>query len=77
MTLTELALQIADEQSASIIECYGVHIKDKRGHLLWYEVDPNDPYGGYAVRRALIYLNARKMLRRHPRFSNRVKVRWS
>lgn len=77
MTLNELAHQIAAEWAASIIESYGVRVKDSRGHVLWYAVDVNDPYGGEDVSRALTYLRAMKMLRRHPRFAHHVKVRWA
>ena len=77
MTLTELAHEIAVEQCASIIESYGVPVTDKRGRLLWYEVDVNDKFDGWQIQRALRYLRARGMLRRHPRFSNRVKVKWA
>jgi hypothetical protein len=73
--LDELAYEIADEQCASIIECYGVRVRDRRGHILWYAVDVNGKFGGWQVSRALCYLKARGMLRRHAKHSNWVKVK--
>jgi hypothetical protein len=76
VTLNELAHDIALDWAVSIILHCGVPIKDKRGHVLWYEVDFKDQFDGREIIRALKYLRARSMLRRNPRFSNRVNVKW-
>lgn len=70
----QLALEIANEQAASIIECNGVSVCSKNGALLWYEVDPNDDYCGFEVQRALRYLNLRGVLRVRRSNPNHVKA---
>ena len=71
-----LAHEIAEEYSASLIECHGVNIRDKAGCLRWYEIDPNEEYAGPYIQRALRYLKMRGLLRVNPRNPNQVKVRW-
>jgi hypothetical protein len=71
----EMAHEIAEVHSISIIECSGARITDRIGRLLWYEVDPNDPSDGHDIREALRYLSLRGLLRRDRRFPNRVNVR--
>ena len=70
-----LARQIAAEHCASLIECHGVAIRDRIGRILWYSLDLNDAYSGSDLRRALQYLEAEGMLRRHPK-CDAVKVVW-
>jgi hypothetical protein len=76
MILNEMAHEIALDWAVSIIQTCGVPIKDTRGHVLWYEVDVNDEFDGFAMGRALRYLHARNALRRNPRFPNRVNIKW-
>lgn len=75
MTMNELAHEIATEQCISTIEYYGITVRSANGVLLWYEVDPEDKFGGWEIKRALRYLDARKLLRRHKVKKNWVKPR--
>lgn len=75
MTGNELAHEIAFDFCASIIVSYGVPKRDSRGHILWYEMDLNDQYGAYEIRRSLRYLKWRKALRVNQKFPNQVKLR--
>lgn len=75
MTGSELAHEIAFDFCASIIDSYGVPIRDSRGHILWYEMDLDDQCGSYEIRRSLRYLKWRKALRVNPKFPNWVKLR--
>ena len=69
-----LAMEIADESSAVLIELNGVQIRDKIGRVRWYELDSTDKNGWPYVERALRYLTLRGKLRRQKEAPNRVKV---
>lgn len=72
--LIKLAMEIADEQSASIIECNGIPVRSKSGALLWYEIDRGDPYCGWEITRAIRYLKMRNKLRVRKSNPNHVKA---
>ena len=65
------AHKLAFESAVSLIECYSTDIRDSIGRRLWYEVDLDE------ISDAIAYLELRGLLRRHPKFPNRVNVRWA
>lgn len=68
-----LAMEIADESSAVLIELNGVQIRDKIGRVRWYELDSSDESSWPEIERALRYLTLRGKLRRQKEAPNRVK----
>lgn len=75
LLMVNMAINIADEGSRSLIECCGVQILSKSGALLWYEVDPSDSCVGSGIKEAVKYLTLRGKLRVRPGHPNHVKVR--
>jgi hypothetical protein len=71
----QLALEIAEDDCRSVIDCNGMPVRSKSGALLWYEVDPKDETSWWYVERALRYLKMRGMLRIRRSNPNHVKVR--
>lgn len=69
-----LAHKIAFDSALSILQSYGISIRDTRGRLLWYEIFPDEDSPWIAE--ALHYLSLMGLLRRHRTNPNRVNVRW-
>lgn len=72
--IARAAIEIADEDSRNIIDCYGVAICDKAGRRLWHEVNISASLEGWLIDRALRYLALRGLLKRNPKNANQVKV---
>lgn len=73
--LQKLAYEIAVDDAISTIECGAPAIRDSRGRLLWYEIDPTDARSGWYVSRAVRFLALAGLLRRRPNHRNHVNVR--
>jgi hypothetical protein len=63
MTLRQLAIEIADESSVTVISSNLCAVCSGRGAVLWYDIDTADEYARWEVDRAVRYLDARGMLR--------------
>lgn len=72
-----MAHKIAFDSAVSILDSYGVSVRDKLGRLLWYEIDLSWHQDEPWIAEALRYLELSGLLRRHARILNRVNIRWA
>lgn len=70
--LTILAHDLAYESARSDIECYSKFRPCVSG--MWWQLDDRDPDHAEIVARAVRYLDARKLLRRHPEHPDWVQI---
>jgi hypothetical protein len=72
-TTMRLAVEIADDDARSIIDCNCATIRDSINRFRWYELRPFD-LSDFYVDRAIRYLELRGKLKRNPKNPNQLKV---
>jgi hypothetical protein len=74
-SMVKLAHEIAEEQCELELDCYLAAVRDRRGRLLWYDLNSADEHSRWFIQRAVRYLDMRGLLRRHPHQPNYVNWR--